>query len=585
MKNKIFIIGLMLALFSSCSDSFLDENPTNMLSPDNFFTSPSDALVAVNGVYGSVGTGKGWGIYKVNMLIADQGTSVSGTRQKSESLGGIGNYAATTKNKTITQIYQYSYEAIQRANLVINRVGAMAPETGISAELQNRIVAEAKFLRALSYFNLVKLYGGVSLMTEEVTDMNDLFVTRNSIEDVYTQVIEDLQFATEHLYYKSGSAQEPTYDSGDLGRAPKSAAYALLSKVYLTAASYKKHSKFHDSWNTLQTINTYEWVDDVAYYQLAEQNAKVVIDMAAAGANIGLLDDYAKLFIQGSENNSESLFEIQFGPDPEEGGHLGNWSAIFGIGKPEGGYSRINPQPEFSNSYIQNYVTTPYNGLDSTNTDMRFVWNIGTLKYVKTALKTQTKINEFTFRKYRLDKAVDFANEVNFPVLRYADVLLMYAEALNENGKTAEAGAYVNMIKERARRGSNTSMILGAPSGMNYPTSSQPADISLALSQDEMRDAIIQERKWELCYEGHSRTDEIRMGRLVQDVKTLVNYKPASGNISKESYFEMFAKGNGAKALATPSPAGAGVSERDRLFPIPQVEMDINPSLEQNPEW
>ncbi|TKG93740.1 RagB/SusD family nutrient uptake outer membrane protein [Puteibacter caeruleilacunae] len=587
MKNNILIFGLLLALFTGCSESFLEENPKNFLSPDNFFTSVDDAVVAVNGVYGSVGTGASWGIYDVNMLIADGGTSVQGTRVTGETHAGIATYISTPTTKSIKEIYQYSYIAIQRANLVINRVEQMDPiGTGIPKSMKNRIIGEAKFLRALCYFNLVRYYGGVPLMTEEVTDMNNLFVTRNSIEEVYIQIIEDFEFAAEHLYYKGGSALEPVYEASDNGRVPKSAAYGMLAKVYLTAASYKRHSKFHDAWNTLKNINSYEWVDASQYYQLAEQNAKAVIDIASAGGNLGLLDDYAKNFIQGSENSKESLFAIQFGPDTEEGGHVGIWSAIQGNTKmPEGGYGRINPQPEFTESYIQKYVTTPYNGLDSVNTDPRFVWNIGTIKYAKTKLISHLKIKEFTFRKYRLDHIVNFTNEVNFPVLRYADVLLMYAEALNENGKPADAAAYVNMIRERARNGIQTKTVLGAPSGLDYPESNEPAAIALNFDEEQMREIIMQERKWELCYEGQSRFDEVRMGTLVEDVRELVDYANATGNANTQSYFEMVALGLGAQATTTPSSPASGITEEDRLFPIPKVETDINSNLVQNPGW
>jgi hypothetical protein len=587
MKNKILIVGMIIALFSSCTNEFLEEKPENFLSPDNFFTNTQDALVAINGVYGSLGTSSGWGTYKINMLLADGGTTVQGTRVSGETHAGIAQYISTPSTKSIVEIYKYTYIAIQRANLVIARVMEMdRMQTGISEDMQNRIVAEARFLRALSYFNLVRYYGGVPLMNEEVKNMNNLNVPRNSIQEIYTQIIEDLEFAKMHLYYKSGSVFEPSYDASDVGRAPRSAALALLSKVYLTAASYKRHSKMDESWNTLQDLNSYQWVDENAYYQLAEHNAKLVIDIANAGGNIGLLDDYAKVFLPAFENDAESIFSIQFGPALEEGGHLGIWSCIQGNNKmPEGGYGRINPQPEFSESYIQSYVTTPYFGLDSVNTDPRFVWNIGTIKYKKTKILTHKKIKEFTFRKYRLDYAPNFTNEINFPVIRYADVLLMYAEALNENGKSAEAGAYVNMIRERARKGSDTSTILGAPSGMKYPASNQPEDISLALSQSEMRDAILQERKWELCYEGHSRFDELRMGTLLDGVKKLVDYSNATGNDQKESYFEMVAKGIGAKPTTTPSAPAASITETDRLFPIPKVEMEINPNLVQNPGW
>ena len=194
-----------MVTLSSCSD-FLEENPKNFLSPDNFFKSSSEAVLAVNGCYDALATQEGWGLYRVNMHIVDQGTSVCGTRQSSDSQGGIGNYTATYDHSVFKQIFQLHYKAISKSNMVIDRVEAMdIMQDKISADLKKRVVAEAKFIRALSYFNLVRYYGGVPLILNETKDMQDLFVERNTIQEVYTQIITDLDYAAENLYYRVGS--------------------------------------------------------------------------------------------------------------------------------------------------------------------------------------------------------------------------------------------------------------------------------------------------------------------------------------------------------------------------------------------
>jgi len=579
MKTKFrYIVSLLLAgiFLSSCND-FLEENPQSFISPDNFFNNKEEADIALIGVYDAIGTNKGWGLYAANMLIIDQGTSLSSSRIGNLAQGGIAHYLATTDYKVYTEIWENSFDGVQRANTVINRVSQMDEEQ-IDELNQLRIIAEAKFLRALHYFNLVRLYGGVPLLVDESIDMDDVLVGRSSTQDVYEQIISDLEYAKTNLFYRTNSSNTPKLEITGTGRATKGAALGLLSKVYLTLASTKKHASA--ALANYKYAN-YDWVDATLHYQKATQYAGAVIQLAESGGGINLLNDYSQIFM--TENHNESLFEVQFGPELEEGGYVAYWAGPINSDKyaVDRGQSRINATPEFSDSFIKNWSAE--GPVVEEESDFRYSWNIGKFKYAK----SQNKLNlaykkEYCYRKYRKTETYEFADVQNFPVLRYADVLLMLAEAHNELGTQPDSVVWaVNQVRERARKGSSSDM-------MAYPASNEPADIASGLDMETIRNIIIKERGWELCHEGQARFDDVRMGQLENAVTAQVNYSKNTPATGSDKPTKFYVDGRNLGGLPTASPTtGANNFDPGKhwLFPIPQFERDVNPNLEQNGSW
>lgn len=576
-KFKYIVSCLLVGLFLSSCNDFLEEDPKSFISPDNFFNNTEEADIALIGAYDAIGTNKGWGIYAANMLIIDQGTSLSSSRIGNLAQGGIAHYLATTNYKVYSELWENSYDGIQRANTVINRVTQMS-KNQIDELNQYRIIAEARFLRALHYFNLVRLYGGVPVLIEESINMDNVLVSRNTTQDVYEQIIIDLEYAKDHLFYRNSSANSPKLDITGAGRATRGAALGLLSKVYLTLASTKSHAS--SALSNYKYAN-YDWVDATANYQKAAQYAGAVIQLAENSGGINLLDDYSQIFM--TENHNESLFEVQFGPELEEGGYVAYWAGPINADKyaVDRGQSRINATPEFSDSFIKTWSAE--GPLVEEESDFRYSWNIGKFKYGK----PQNKMNlankkEYCYRKYRKTETYEFADTQNFPVLRYADVLLMLAEAHNELGTQPDSVVWaINKVRERARKGSSSDMII-------YPASSEPADISSGLDQQTLRNIIINERGWELCHEGQARFDDVRWGQLEEKVIAQVNYSkntPATG-ADKPMKFYVDGRNVGGTPTSTPT-NGAKNFEPGKhwLFPIPQFERDVNPNLEQNGTW
>ena len=571
MKLKIFLILFIVTLLGTSCNEFLEENPENFISPVNFFNDESEATIALTGVYDILGTTRNWGIYAVNLLIADQGTSVVGTRQTNVNQGGIGLYIYDSNHKVVVNIWQNSYVGIGRANMFINQVEQMGEDI-LAPEIKNRMKAEALFIRSLLYCNLVRLYGEVPLVVEETVSMDDLNVSRTPIEQIYAQLINDLEFAENNLWYKTGSALGTAYMAGDNGRATVGAARTLLAKIYLDLASYKKFGQNPG----------YDWVNADEMYQDAVSYCEKVIDMAEAGGNIGLLDNYSKVFTE--EHHKESIFEVQFiDQNDEEGGLVAVWGGPINANKYalDRGFTRFGPQPEFTDSYAKTWTEDLL--LDESNSDPRYSWNIGTFKYNKNGGKENwNNALHYCCRKYRKTIQHEFLDGTNYRVFRYADVLLMYAEALNELGANPEQAVWaVNQIKTRARKGGDTEHW-----GV-LPESTEPADLSAGLSQEELRQAIRDERGWEMCFEGQARFDDLRWGTLMEEVKALKLYSNNTKATGADKAIKFFVDGRnkGGKPKGDPSKPANNIQDKHWLFPIPQIERDLNANLGQNNGW
>jgi tetratricopeptide (TPR) repeat protein len=350
--------------------------------------------------------------------------------------------------------------------------------------LRSRLVNEARFLRGLLYFNLVRMFGSVPLLVKEDPPVDP---KPASVDDIYNQITEDLSAA---------EALPASYPVGNgRGRATSGAAKAILAKVYLTRKNY----------------------------QQAAALAKEVID----SKQYSLWADFADVFKLSSRNGKEAIFSVGFG---DGGGKISFWEVGQFL-------VRLLPK-ELSAEGVQNAQgwQIPTQALyDSYNPDDQrraatFITDVhnsdGSITHIRPYI-----------RKYWDSAAEPQGNGTanDFPVIRYADVLLMYAEAMNELGNTAVALDYLNQVHRRA---------------YGYPVD-QPSPVDYTgLSQDALRKAIWQERRWEFVAEGQEWFMLARSGTLETAVP-----------------------------LAKP---GVTPQQKNYLFPLPQRELDLNANLKQN---
>jgi hypothetical protein len=468
-------LPIILIMFCSCN--LLDQTSESSFTPDNFYKNADDAKAAVNAVYDPLNSQN---MYDQAMwVLQDQATDDAewggGRSTANQAKNDLDKYTFTPATSTFQSVWTTAYQAINRANAVLDRVPAVPMDTA----LKSRLLAEAKFMRGFYYFTLVRLFGGVPLVLQETTSLNDLAVKRATTDEVYTQIIADFTAAENVLPL--------TYGGADAGRATRGAATAFLAKVYLT----------REDWPNAAT------------------KAKEVMDLGV----YGLWDNFADAFALPNKNGKEAVFEVQ-----AVGGGLGEGSYMQGYMRPN--FDRVNGIAGFGDDPVTANLYNTYRAQDKRR-------DVTIKLYSPTG--TPAAPASITFpafvHKY-LDPAATANGEGsnNFPIIRYADVLLMYAEALNEQaaGNTAAYDA-VNSIRKRA--------------GLE--------DLSITLSQDQFRDSVLLERRLELAFEGHRWYDLVRTKRLISAMKA--------------------------------QNATITVDEHNYLYPIPQTERDVNPNLTQNP--
>jgi hypothetical protein len=476
MKKYLFIILLVSPIIFSTSCKKLQEDPKAVLTTEQFYKTKSDAISAVTSVYNALNA-SGQTIYnslfQIGLDIASD-EALPGPRARNANVRAFAVLSHATTNDRVEEIWKQHYAAINRANVAIDRI----PAIDMDATLRTRLVNEAKFLRALYYFNLVRLYGGVPLVLHEPSSLGntEIFVKRNTLDEVYQQIIQD---------FKDAENLPASFTGTDIGRATGGAAKSLLTRVYLTRKDWD-----NTITKSLEVINGSYGYD--------------------------LFSNFADVFNKVNNNGKEHIFSAQFKSYTNgRGNSLGSRGTPTGIPGIDGGDADI--------------PTTNLYGLYQAGDKRRDV------TFFK-SLVSPTNGNTYTFtphfRKY-FDASVNPStgeSGINFPIIRFADVLLEYAEALNEkSGPTADAYAAVNRVRIRAGLGELT-----------------------GLSKDQFRDSIYQERRLEFVYEHQRWFDLVRIGRLVESLHAV-----GKTNAVQKHY----------------------------LYPIPQREIDLNPNLTQNPGW
>jgi len=380
-----------------------------------------------------------------------------------------------TTNPFLSQRWNDAYRGISRCNAILDRIGGVE----MNETLRKRYVGEVKFLRALIYFNLVRFFGDVPLVTQEITNPQDGYTfSRTSVAEVYTQIERDLTEAEASLPLK--------YSGADIGRATSGAAKSLLAKVLMTQRKFPQ----------------------------AAAKLKEVVD----SGEYGLLDNYAAIFSPTNKNHRESVFDVQYrsgglnegNPIPSSFAPENSGNAVIAFG----GDGNNQPTIDLENAYEPN--------------DLRKTASLAT-----SYTNAQGNVIQARFSKKFMDTPpAKYDNNNNFPVIRYADVLLMYAEMLNEQGYVADGEAFklLNQVRKRA--------------GLPEKTSADVPD------QAAYRLVIEQERRVELAFEGHRWFDLVRTGRAI----TVMNAKKTDLGLRIE------------------------LTVNNLVFPIPQSQIDINPS-------
>jgi hypothetical protein len=492
--NYLFLVVLFTSLLG-CSD-YLEEVPISELSVENSFQTEADAIAAIVGVYNSLQLE---GVYGKSQTLFSTDEHNAGSKVP---LSGLNLYSFTADNvEVILPIWRDHYKGINRANLAISKI----PSIDMDVAKRNTLVAEAKFIKALLYFNLIRYYGDVPYKDSETTSLNDLTIPRTPVATIYENMITDLEYCIEHLKVKA---------AGLAGHATQDAAKTLLASIYLTKGSMARRNNTGDG---------------IADFTFAARYSREVID-----ANRYTLCPYfPDAFIVQNKNNDEIIFDVQFkspglGVGNTIGLNMGIPSTASGVDNLSAGGSqgaiRANPYHQFY-----------YEVADSIRmkwTNARILINATTGGYsIVSAVSNNPPVSAAKFRRYPV-RSSDFVlqtndYDVNWPIFRYAEVLLIYAEASNEiNGPNQLAINALNLLRSRAR---NTNIggvhrdIL--PRSLSIQRSIGLVDLtvtnSLVSTQSAFRNYILLERSRELSQEGKRWFDLVRWGILKSTLRGL----------------------------------------------------------------
>ncbi len=551
MKQIFVILTLIASLtFTSCDD-FLNEEVRGKQNLDTYFQNEDEIQSFITGCYQAITFGGWWNINTVWLLsemCSDDGWMGNTTQSQSDYIS-LAHYQGTGQsNGAISNFWQYRYKGILRCNVAIDRI---PQATILNEKLKNRFIAEARFLRAYFYFELVRNFGGVPLITGFLLPEEIQGIERASTADVYKFIEDDLKAAAAVLPKRS------EYAATDMGRATSGAAQGLLGKVYL----YQE--KWQDAHDVLKTV-----IDSKEYK---------------------LMDNFGDVWSVDHNNNEESLFEVQYMYDGTYalGGAL---TVITGARSgPGDGWAWGQPTANLEQAYMDagdterlrwTIIKTGCTEIAGENNFDEFVENSKNMALYDTYIErygwdpecyiidpAQHK-SARVIRKYfvPIEKRPEVYNIDKIPldhrILRYADVLLMYAEACNELSIDSDARAALNEVRNRVHL------------------------TDVTASGSELRRAIRLERRLELAWE-QNRLYDIRRWTDDNGKKMISNLMGPDGTFVKWNTDETTRDALEWENQGEASDKGRGFTEsRDMVFPIPLYEITMsNGSITQNPGW
>jgi SusD family. len=511
-KLIIYIFLVMGAGLQACDSEFLNLTPDSEPNANDFYQTEQQFQQALNGAY-----------QPLRSLVGESGFLMGEMRSDNTHYDyyapdrgihiirreNIDDFLDDSQNQWTNDYFNNSYVGIARVNTILSRIESAE----FSQEVKDLIIGEAKFLRAYYYFNLVRYFGGVPLYLTEVLREEDAFLPRSSVDEVYAQITADASDAVAKL-------PPPSFPQN--GRANKGSASTLLAEVYMT-----RHD-FAAAEPLLQSVTTMGY---------------------------SLLPNYADVFRTANKNSRESVFEIQFMM-----GDQGQQSMfIYWFAPKTTNVERIT-------GVVSN--TLNYGGWNVPTTDMMQAYEEGdtrkaasigiaegvisgdgsfiieTVKSSENYVQPAGKVAKPFVRKYLNPHNRERNTDDNWPVYRYADVLLLLAECLNENGKPAEAADLVNQVRKRA----GNTLPLVTETGV-----------------EALREIIAHERRVELAFENDRWLDLVRTGQAIPVMTAHgEEMKARYGHIADNAY---------------------QVTENRLIFPIPYLEMQLNNQLTQNPGY
>ncbi|SDX54385.1 RagB/SusD family nutrient uptake outer membrane protein [Hymenobacter psychrophilus] len=476
MKKNLLLLSLLGLSLGSCK-SFLEETPYDFVASDTFYKSEGDLVAGLNGAYGALLPQLYFGrtAWQITELPGDYIRVGSASDERAQ----LSRFTYDERLNEVNNWWTSIYLMVNRANDVIER----GPGVPMDEARRNNLIGNARFLRGMAYFDLVRCFGDVPLVLSTVKSPDDnLKPTRTPAAQVYEQVIADLQFA------EANCLAENQIPGDQKGRASKGAAAALLAKLYLTRAG-SPAAKPTDMADALSAVNR---VINSGLYRL--------------------VPIYSDVFDPDKENGPEHIFSIQFDLPPNIGSIIVRQFTPAQI-VPDG-LGTFSVEPTFVTSYAA--------------TDVRRAWNITNRG------SNGATLPRYSFVKFKDPLRIGNDSRANYLVARYADILLLQSEILN-NINPADPAKYTGINAVRVRAGL--------------------APLTGTTTKDAFVDLLVRERGWELCIEGHRWYDLTRLKRLNEAV---VAAKPTLVSRVEPRYY---------------------------LFPIPVNESILNPNLTQNPGY
>ncbi|MEN2416240.1 RagB/SusD family nutrient uptake outer membrane protein [Flavobacterium mesophilum] len=568
--KKIYILLGLVALGTTSCENYLDTEPIQKIAIEQYYTDEKGLTDALAGVYDPLGSEKLYANQLWNQL--ESGTDESYYARAATITGPmVYNFDASTV--LISDYWANLYDGINRANDMIANINL--PK--MDEEKRQQILGEALFLRGYYYFMLVTRFGDVPLRLTPTTNPNNVSMARTAANEVYAQILKDMTDAEAKV-----SATRPAYSS----RVYKTVVQGVLARVCLQMAGYPLNdvSKYNDAlaWSK-KVIDSGQHSLNVAFQTTPPAGKPAnYYDVINPSNGITSNNAYRQVFINeaaDSYDTKELMWEADFkarGGGYNEGGRVGNNNGII--------FQPTSSNPLFG-QYCWGFIKGTgklFRAYDATGADLRRDWNLTTYTINNTtAVKTNlAKTVQYgrDCAKWRREYEINLSGDqnytaINFPILRYSDVLLMYAEAENQvNGPTAAAQAAVNQVRRRGYGRTDVS----APYAI-----SDVATITAASSKAGFQQFIEDERMRELCFEGLRKMDLIRWNKFLPTMKAVSDdmaAAPTSGPLTSGN--QQYGALGGKNAFAG--------GNKFLLFPIPSLEIASNtliPKESQNPGW
>ena len=481
---KKLAIFISIISLVACEHDIINLSPVSELATSNFYESEVDFNSALITAYDVLQEKN-----EIDFIMSEI-KSDNGTEMKYQYETDIDNFSVSQTNELISEFWKIAYKGIFRINIILEKIG----DADFADQQKNIIIGQAKFIRAYIYFDLVRYFGDVPLATTVLKLSESVDHKRNPVDEVYQLIETDLQEASSLL-------PSVYADSKDIGRVTKGAANAMLAKVYLT------RKKYAEAKTSLEAVIG----DTEAAYQL--------------------LPNFDDVFSLDNQNSKEIIFAIQYSSGTGGEGH--NFMNIFGPGTPG---SDVSPGVGAEHNKPTADLIRAYEPGDTRKA--------ATLsEYVATATDT---VNTPYNRKYLVNENINDSG-LDWPVIRFSDVILMYAEVLNELDDLTGAINQINKIRERA-----------------FGDQLHNFDLSSIPDKEEFRTKVLNERRVELAFENHRWFDLVRTDKALEFLQVenrLQNWRTGETLISLELNMQPY----------------------QTLYPIPLDEIEIsNGNLTQN---